>query len=472
MRLRRYGAGAMRALTDRLARVAVGVLVALVAPVGAAAQTRTFSFTGASQTWTVPPGVTTASFELLGAAGQGNVPPFSGGLGGRAVATVALTPGTSVQVNVGGAGLLDAGGFNGGGDGRFGGGGATDVRVGGTGLADRALVAGGGGGAAVCTASQATAAGGAGGGAVGGDGEAVANSACRIANGTGATASGSGTSGPPGTSGGPGQGGAGAGGGSGRGGGGGGGLFGGGGGSGDVPGNAGAGGGGSGFGPPGATLVSGVRAGDGLAEVTYAPVVHTLTAAVAGQGVVSSDPAGLACPSTCAASFPAATAVTLTAAPAPGWAFAGWTGACSGVGACVVPLDDAREVGATFTVVPVASPQPGLTPPALAAPPPRAAVPAPRRPARPRTCRSRRDIPVNVALPRRARVLSLRATVAGRRARARRVGRRVIVAVDLRGRLRQRYTVSILVRLRGGRVIRAKRAFRTCEPRRAGARQV
>ena len=64
------------------------------------------------------------------------------------------------------------------------------------------------------------------------------------------------------------------------------------------------------------------------------PTHHTLTVAKAGtgSGTVTSSPAGINCGATCSASFPAATVVTLTAAPAAGSTFAGWSGACSGTG--------------------------------------------------------------------------------------------------------------------------------------------
>lgn len=67
-----------------------------------------------------------------------------------------------------------------------------------------------------------------------------------------------------------------------------------------------------------------------------------------GAGMVSSAPAGIGCGSTCSASFAQGTSVTLTATPASGSTFAGWSGACSGAGACTVTMDAAKSVGATF----------------------------------------------------------------------------------------------------------------------------
>lgn len=69
-----------------------------------------------------------------------------------------------------------------------------------------------------------------------------------------------------------------------------------------------------------------------------------------GQGAVSSDPAGIDCGSTCAATFPAYTPVTLTATAAAGSKFSGWDGACSGTATtCVVTMNAVKDATATFT---------------------------------------------------------------------------------------------------------------------------
>lgn len=73
-----------------------------------------------------------------------------------------------------------------------------------------------------------------------------------------------------------------------------------------------------------------------------------------GTGTVTSAPAGISCGATCNANFSSGTSVTLTAAPAQGSTFAGWTGACTGTAtSCVVPMTQARSVGATFNTAPV-----------------------------------------------------------------------------------------------------------------------
>jgi N-acetylneuraminic acid mutarotase len=87
-------------------------------------------------------------------------------------------------------------------------------------------------------------------------------------------------------------------------------------------------------------------------EVTavFAVTAATLTVSLtgAGGGFVSSLPAGIDCGATCATSFPIGQVVTLTASPARGSTFAGWGGACSGTGTCIVTLDAARTVTAGF----------------------------------------------------------------------------------------------------------------------------
>src|SRR4029077_11258082 len=72
-----------------------------------------------------------------------------------------------------------------------------------------------------------------------------------------------------------------------------------------------------------------------------------------GSGRVLSAPAGIDCGQTCTASYQDGAQVALTASPAPGSSFAGWTGACSGSATCAVTLrgDDA-SVTAEFDATP------------------------------------------------------------------------------------------------------------------------
>ncbi len=78
----------------------------------------------------------------------------------------------------------------------------------------------------------------------------------------------------------------------------------------------------------------------------------TVTKAGTGAGSVSSTPSGITCGGTCASAFDSGTSVTLTATPAPGSTFAGWSGGgCSGTGPCPVVLGSDQTVTATFTAV-------------------------------------------------------------------------------------------------------------------------
>jgi len=57
-------------------------------------------------TWTVPAGVTSVTVDAFGAQG-GGAAGVKGGLGGEATATLAVTPGATYQINVGGYGGSD-----------------------------------------------------------------------------------------------------------------------------------------------------------------------------------------------------------------------------------------------------------------------------------------------------------------------------------------------------------------------------
>jgi hypothetical protein len=74
----------------------------------------------------------------------------------------------------------------------------------------------------------------------------------------------------------------------------------------------------------------------------------TVNEAGTGSGNVTSTPAGINCPETCSAGFAGGTQVTLTQSAADGSTFAGWSGGCTGTGACVVTVTAATSVTATF----------------------------------------------------------------------------------------------------------------------------
>ncbi len=75
----------------------------------------------------------------------------------------------------------------------------------------------------------------------------------------------------------------------------------------------------------------------------------TVQASGTGAGTITSSPAGINCGATCSASFESGTSVTLTATPSAGATFGGWSGACSGTGACTFTLSANTSVTATFT---------------------------------------------------------------------------------------------------------------------------
>lgn len=109
-----------------------------------------FPYSGSVRTWTVPGGVNSVDFAVEGAQGG-----YGGGWGGKTTGTLTVSNGQVLYLYVGGSGGVGTGhpgGWNGGGkvagiNGDEGtGGGASDIRIGGTNLSYRVVVAGGGGG--------------------------------------------------------------------------------------------------------------------------------------------------------------------------------------------------------------------------------------------------------------------------------------------------------------------------------------
>ncbi|ANA41675.1 hypothetical protein A2G06_11925 [Geobacter anodireducens] len=88
---------------------------------------------------------------------------------------------------------------------------------------------------------------------------------------------------------------------------------------------------------------------------TFVPNTHSLNVTVSGngQGTVTSVPAGIACASgTCNGAFNAGSQVELIATPSAGSLFAGWSGDCTGTGACTPTMATDRNVGAAFDPAP------------------------------------------------------------------------------------------------------------------------
>ncbi len=87
-----------------------------------------------------------------------------------------------------------------------------------------------------------------------------------------------------------------------------------------------------------------------LVTATFTLKTYTLTVSKAGpgSGTVSSNPAGIDCGADCGETFTIGATVTLTATADAGSLFAGWDGACSGSGPCVVSMDQDQPVTAIF----------------------------------------------------------------------------------------------------------------------------
>jgi probable HAF family extracellular repeat protein len=86
----------------------------------------------------------------------------------------------------------------------------------------------------------------------------------------------------------------------------------------------------------------------------------SVTLTGSGGGVVTSNPPGIHCPTSCSAGYSNGTIVHLIATPNKDSSFAGWSGGCSGTGGCSLILNaQGKGVTATFTL---ASPGFSLTP--------------------------------------------------------------------------------------------------------------
>ncbi|HUI85417.1 MAG TPA: choice-of-anchor tandem repeat GloVer-containing protein [Candidatus Binatia bacterium] len=76
---------------------------------------------------------------------------------------------------------------------------------------------------------------------------------------------------------------------------------------------------------------------------------RTLYTSTSGSGTVSSTDGSINCPGTCSHIYPDNTPVTLNASPAQGWAFTGWSGACTGTGSCNIVMTQDQSVAASFS---------------------------------------------------------------------------------------------------------------------------
>jgi hypothetical protein len=87
----------------------------------------------------------------------------------------------------------------------------------------------------------------------------------------------------------------------------------------------------------------------GLATPT--PPTLTVTNSGTGSGTVTSTPSGINCGTTCSAIYSSGPSVTLTATPASGSTFTGWSGACENAsGTCVIAMFAAETVTAHYII--------------------------------------------------------------------------------------------------------------------------
>ena len=104
-----------------------------------------------------------------------------------------------------------------------------------------------------------------------------------------------------------------------------------------------------------------VRASNGYGDSAYsnedcamaALAFQTITVSTAGSGsgTVTSIPGGISCGADCTEDYDSGSVVTLTATPATGSVFTGWSDAgCSGTGTCTVTMDSDTTVTATFNL--------------------------------------------------------------------------------------------------------------------------
>jgi len=93
---------------------------------------------------------------------------------------------------------------------------------------------------------------------------------------------------------------------------------------------------------------------DPLSRTQY---MLTISENGSGSGTVTSQPPGISCGTTCSASFPQDTTVTLTANPSPTSNFTSWNGCTSVNGSiCEVNMTANKAITATFTLKPSSSP--------------------------------------------------------------------------------------------------------------------
>ena len=112
--------------------------------------------------------------------------------------------------------------------------------------------------------------------------------------------------------------------------------------------------------PPSVAVVWGAPAQDPVVIAQIKPfpdpltpptLITPLTVQKIGAGTGTVTGLGIDCGGDCSQSFNRGYQVTLTATPAVGSIFEGWSGACSGTAACVVTMSGALTVTASFSTI-------------------------------------------------------------------------------------------------------------------------
>ena len=95
------------------------------------------------------------------------------------------------------------------------------------------------------------------------------------------------------------------------------------------------------------------------ANLNASPPEETLTVTVQGDGIVTSDPSGINCPSECTEAYKKGSTIILTATTAENSSFIGWQGACVGTQpTCEIKLTSPTMVTASFEIATTAYPAP------------------------------------------------------------------------------------------------------------------
>ena len=100
----------------------------------------------------------------------------------------------------------------------------------------------------------------------------------------------------------------------------------------------------------GSTTCSVTMNGARSVTANYALKQYNLDVIIVGTGTVTASPQ-INCPTDCVGTYSHGTSVTLLQSAGNGFQFTGWTGACTGMGTCSVPMTMAKTVTATFTPI-------------------------------------------------------------------------------------------------------------------------